>query len=154
MNNLGVVLFWSCVQISLVTTTATVAYLLLGKNVARMRGRVLQITFVLTLVLSALVVAWIHLKVNTVGQQAIHWPGLDKEIFITAYGKPYEAVWNFQPLATGTAILFTTFLVAILARASRAQVASAFGKGLVQVRLPALTATCRTRLRAGADSHL
>lgn len=93
------------------------------------------------LVLSALVVAWIHLKVNTVGQQAIHWPGLDKQIFITAYGKPYEAVWNFQPLATGSAILFTSFLVAILARASRAQVASAFGKGLVQVRLPALTTT-------------
>jgi beta-lactamase regulating signal transducer with metallopeptidase domain len=55
MNNLGVVLFWSCVQISLVTATAAVAYLLLGRNVARMRGQVLQITFVLTLVLSALV---------------------------------------------------------------------------------------------------
>ncbi len=55
MSNLGVMLFWSCVQISLLTGTATVACLVLGKGPARMRGRVLQITFVLTLVLSALV---------------------------------------------------------------------------------------------------
>ena len=45
-------------------------------------------------------------KVAAIGQQAIPWPGLNKAISITLYNnQPYGAVWAFQPLATGTAIL-------------------------------------------------
>src|SRR5271166_3710770 len=58
------------------------------------------------LIVSAVVIVWTDLKVFTIGQQAIPWPGLHNAISITLYsGKPYAAVWTFQPLATGTAIL-------------------------------------------------
>ena len=57
-------------------------------------------------VVSAVVIAWTHFKVFTIGQQTIAWPGLHNAVAITLYGsKPYAANWVFQPLATGTAIL-------------------------------------------------
>ena len=56
-------------------------------------------------------------KVATVGQLAIHWPGLDKAVSITLYhDKPYAAVWTFQPLGTGTAILLAALITALLVR--------------------------------------
>ena len=91
------------------------------------------------LVLTAVVIAWIHLKLPLIGQQAIAWPGLDKAVFITLYKQPYAAVWTFQPLATGTAILAATVVTAILVGASPAQFAKAARLSLKQVRLPALT---------------
>ena len=58
------------------------------------------------IVVSVVVIAWTHLKVSAIGQQAIPWPGLHNQIAITLYdNKPYAAVWAFQPLATGTAVL-------------------------------------------------
>jgi lactate permease len=51
------------------------------------------------------------------GQHQIPWPGLDKAVSITLYkDKPYAAVWAFQPLATGTAILVSAFITALLVR--------------------------------------
>jgi lactate permease len=68
-------------------------------------------------IISATVVAWTLFKVSAIGQQNIHWPGLDKAIAITLYGgKPYAAVWNFQPLATGTAILVAAVITAVTVR--------------------------------------
>src|SRR6185312_11670504 len=56
-------------------------------------------------------------KVASIGQQAIHWPALDKAISITLYhDRPYAAVWTFQPLATGTAILLAAVVTAAVAR--------------------------------------
>jgi L-lactate transport len=66
------------------------------------------------LLVSAVVIAWTFLKVPTVGQQLIHWPGLDNAIFLTLYNKPYTAVYSFQILGTGTAILFTVIITAIV----------------------------------------
>src|SRR6202021_162851 len=67
------------------------------------------------LILTAIVIVWTYMKVATVGQQAIHWPGLDKAVSITLYhDKPYAAVWNFQPLSTGTAILLAAIITALL----------------------------------------
>jgi len=69
------------------------------------------------LIVTAVVIVWTYMKVATVGQQAIHWPGLDKAVSITLYhDKPYAAVWNFQPLGTGTAILFAAVVTALLVR--------------------------------------
>jgi len=69
------------------------------------------------LIVTAIVIVWTYMKVATVGQQAIHWPGLDKAVSITLYhDKPYAAVWNFQPLGTGTAILLAAVLTALLVR--------------------------------------
>ena len=66
------------------------------------------------LIVSAVVIIWTHFSVAAIGQQLIHWPGLDKAISITLYNnKPYAAVWTFQPLATGTAILLAAFITAL-----------------------------------------
>jgi lactate permease len=73
------------------------------------------------LVVSAVVILWTRFKVAAIGQQAIGWPGLHNAISITLYhGKPYAALWNFQPLATGTAILAAAVLTAALVRLSPA----------------------------------
>jgi lactate permease len=67
------------------------------------------------LLLTAIVIAWTYLKIAAVGQMAVHWPGLDKAISITLYhDKPYAAVWSFQPLSTGTAILLSAVITALL----------------------------------------
>jgi lactate permease len=74
------------------------------------------------LIVTAVVIAWTYMKVATVGQQAVHWPGLDKAVSITLYhDKPYAAVWNFQPLGTGTAILLAAVITALLVRLSPAE---------------------------------
>jgi lactate permease len=50
--------------------------------------------------------------VNLLGEMKVAWPGLHNGVFITLYGKPYAAIWSFQPLATGTAILVAAMLTA------------------------------------------
>ncbi|HEY4043692.1 MAG TPA: L-lactate permease [Rhodopila sp.] len=67
------------------------------------------------IVVSVVVIAWTHFKVSANGQQSIQWPGLHNQIAITLYNdKPYAAVWAFQPLATGTAILLAAVVTAAL----------------------------------------
>ena len=60
--------------------------------------------------LSLVVILWTTFKVAAIGDMKIPWPGLDKQVFITLYNKPYAAVWDFQPLATGTAILVSAII--------------------------------------------
>jgi lactate permease len=93
------------------------------------------------IVLAATVVLWIHLHVNLVGQLTVHWPRLHEEVFITIYDKPYAAIWTFQPLGTGTAILFATVLTAFVVGLRADQVSVVLRASLVQIRLPALTTT-------------
>jgi lactate permease len=62
--------------------------------------------------LSLVVILWTTFKVASFGDTKIPWPGLDKQVFITLYDKPYAAVWDFQPLATGTAIFVSAVLTA------------------------------------------
>jgi lactate permease len=70
-------------------------------------------------VLSAIVIFWTSFKLFAIGQQNIPWPGLHRAISITLYNdKPYDAVWAFQPLATGTAILLAAIVTAALVRLS------------------------------------
>jgi lactate permease len=67
------------------------------------------------LIVTATVILWTFFKVAVIAQQKIPWPGLDKAVAITLYhDKPYEAVWTFQPLATGTAILIAALITALL----------------------------------------
>ena len=64
-------------------------------------------------VVSAVVIAWTHFKVFTISQKTIEWLGLHNQVLITLYkDRPYAAVWNFQPLGTGTAILLADLIVA------------------------------------------
>lgn len=74
------------------------------------------------LLVSAIVIVWSALRIANIGQMQIPWPGLHKAISITLYSdKPYAAVWVFQPLGTGTAILLAAILTALLVRLPAAQ---------------------------------
>ncbi|MGA2396860.1 MAG: L-lactate permease [Steroidobacteraceae bacterium] len=63
-------------------------------------------------IVSVVVIAWTHLKIATIAQQTVHWPGLHNQVFITLYKKAYAANWAFQPLGTGTAILVAAIITA------------------------------------------
>jgi lactate permease len=89
--------------------------------------------------LSAVVIVWTVLKINLIGQQKISWPGLDNQVFITLYGKPYAAVWTFQPLASGTAILLSAVLVAAVFGQGPGAVFKAAAQTWRQTRLAILT---------------
>jgi len=91
------------------------------------------------LVLSAVVIVWIHFGWPAIGEQRIPWPGLHRQVFITTYGRPYDAIWTFQPLATGTAILASTLLVTVLIRLPARLFARAVRDAVQQVWLPAVT---------------
>jgi lactate permease len=68
-------------------------------------------------IVCATVIVWTFLKIARFAQQSIHWPGLDNAVAITLYAdKPYAAVWLFQPLGTGTAILAAALATALAVR--------------------------------------
>ncbi len=92
------------------------------------------------LLVSALVILWTSLKVANFGQSAIPWPGLHNAIAITLYDdKPYAAIWSFQPLATGTAILMAAIMTAAIFRVSPAMFASCVVQTFRQAWLAVLT---------------
>ena len=92
------------------------------------------------LIVTAVVVLWTSFKVASIGQLAIPWPGLDKAISITLYGdKPYAAIWAFQPLATGTAILLASILTALIVRMSPSEFFGCIGQTIRQAWLAVLT---------------
>jgi lactate permease len=91
------------------------------------------------LVLSVTVIVWLHLKLPLIGQMQVQWPGLHNAVFITVYNKAYAAVWTFQPLASGTAILFACLITCPLVGLGPAQFGRAVLRATRQVRLPALT---------------
>jgi lactate permease len=74
------------------------------------------------IIVSVIVILWSSFKVPLTGQESIQWPGLHNAISITLYNnKAYAAVWVFQPLGTGTAILLSCILTAIIVRLSPAE---------------------------------
>jgi lactate permease len=89
---------------------------------------------------AVVVIAWTYLKVSSVGQQSIAWPGLHQRVSITLYGgQPYAAIWTFQPLATGTAILVAALVTAALVGIGPRQFALAIGLTWRQSRIAILT---------------
>jgi lactate permease len=91
------------------------------------------------LVVSAVVIVWTHFKVFAFGQHDVHWPGLDKQVFITLYGKAYPLVWSFQPLASGTAILVAALLTAAILGVGPAGILTCLRRTARQIWLAALT---------------
>ena len=91
------------------------------------------------IVVAATVIVWTTLKVSLVGQMKLPWPGLDKAVFITLYHQPYAAVWTFQPLATGTAILVAAIIVALLLGVGVKGWLGAVRSTWIQMRLALLT---------------
>lgn len=92
------------------------------------------------LIVSATVILWTALSVATKWQQQIPWPRLHRAIAITLYhGKPYDAEWSFQPLATGTAILAACVITSAVVRMSPAALLSCMLHTVRQVWLAVLT---------------
>ena len=91
-------------------------------------------------IVSATVILWTSFKVAARGQQNLPWPFLHKAIAITLYhDKPYAAVWAFQPLGTGTAILLACIITSLLVRLSPAAFLSCVRQTLQQIWLAVIT---------------
>jgi lactate permease len=92
------------------------------------------------IIVTVVVILWTTYKIALIGQAAIAWPGLDKAIAITLYhDKPYGAVWVFQPLATGTAILLSAVLTALAVGMTPSQFVACIGHTLRQSWIAILT---------------
>lgn len=91
------------------------------------------------ILLAAVVVLWSVLNVPVHGQLPIHVPRLHNQVLITLYQKPYAALYSFQPLATGTAVLVSVLLSALFLRALPSVVAESGRKTFRQLLIPGCT---------------
>ena len=92
------------------------------------------------LIVTVVVILWTTFGIAAIGQRAIPWPGLDKVISITLYNdKPYSAVWTFQPLATGTAILLSAIVTAAVVKLGVADFLRCVRKTIGQAWIAVLT---------------
>ena len=91
-------------------------------------------------VVCATVLLWGTLGVSRLGEAKLLWPGLHDAVSITLYrGAAYPAVWDFQPLGTGTAIFVAALLTALLFRQRPAQLAGALRRTWQQAQRAFLT---------------
>jgi lactate permease len=91
-------------------------------------------------VISGTVILWTYLKIARFGQMGVHWPWLDKLVAITLYNdKPYAAVWDFQPLGTGTAILVAAFITAVLVGLPLRETIRCVGRTVAQIWVAVVT---------------
>jgi lactate permease len=91
-------------------------------------------------IVSVVVIVWTELHIANIGQIAVPWPGLHNTISITLYdNKPYSAVWAFQPLGTGTAILISAIITAIAVRMSMPLFFESVGATVRQIWLAVVT---------------
>ncbi|WP_233870425.1 L-lactate permease [Paraburkholderia adhaesiva] len=68
------------------------------------------------ILVSIIVIVWVHANIASIGQANIKWPGLHNAVYMTLYNKSYAAVWTFQPLGTGTAILLAAVVTGLWTR--------------------------------------
>jgi len=104
-----------------------------NKNVSKVAG------WYPWLIVSAVVIAWTLLKIANFGMVKIAWPGLDKMVYITLYKTVYGAVWIFQPLGTGTAILFAAVITALVTRLPVKEFGAAICDTWAQTRIAIFT---------------
>ncbi len=88
--------------------------------------------------LSVVMVVWSYFKLFSKGQTVIAVPSLHNGIFISLYRRPYSALFTFQPLATGTAVLATTLLTSLWFRVRLRALIKSGASTLRQLRLPAV----------------
>ncbi len=91
------------------------------------------------ILLAGVMILWSALRLFQAGQRDIPIPHLHNAVFITLYRKPYPAVFQFQPLAAGTAALAATVLTGLVFRADMRTFFKAGINTLTQLRLPGLT---------------
>ncbi len=68
------------------------------------------------IIVSVVVIVWVNAEVAKIGDIKIPWPALHNTVYVSLYHKPYAAVWDFQPLGTGTAILLAAIVTAAWTR--------------------------------------
>ncbi|CAO3672047.1 unnamed protein product [Rhizopus stolonifer] len=66
------------------------------------------------IIIVIVVIIWTFVKVSLQGSIRVNWPHLHHEVWLTLYGRLYDAIWTFQPLSTGTAILVSCLLYSIV----------------------------------------
>ena len=89
--------------------------------------------------LSVVMVLWSYFKLFPIAQIAIPIPRLHNGVLISLYQKPYAAVFTFQPLAAGTAVLVTTLITALCFRVRPHEILDSGRTTLRQLRLSGLT---------------
>jgi L-lactate transport len=90
-------------------------------------------------VLAAVMIGWSALHILRRGEIPLAVPGLHNAVFITLYQKPYTAVYVFQPLAAGTAVVLAILITALIFGAGARTVLAAALDTLRQLRKPGLT---------------
>jgi lactate permease len=93
------------------------------------------------LFVAVVVTVWTIWKFAAFHQMNLPWKGLHNAVFITLYNRPYAAVFNFQPLATGTAILASAILTALAGRLGIDGFVRAIRTAARQICMPTLTVT-------------
>ncbi|MGF6657392.1 lactate permease [Paraburkholderia youngii] len=149
---------------SLVSLILTVAFLRVWKPVAdpkfainvdrinEVRGKISGVQgWYPWIIVSVVVIVWTVARIFTIGDVKVSWPGLDKAVFITLYNTPYGAIWDFQPLATGTAILVAALITAFVVRLSPAEFGKAISDTWVQTRIAILTVATIVGLRVSDE---
>jgi lactate permease len=91
------------------------------------------------LVVSVIVIIWVHANIAAIGDVKIKWPGLHNAVYMTLYKKQYAAIWDFQPLGTGTAILLAAIVTAVWTRLSVADFFRCVAGTWKQTRIAILT---------------
>ncbi len=89
--------------------------------------------------LATVLAVWSYFKIGQMGQIAIAIPRLHNAVLITLYQKPYAALYSFQPLGTGTAVLVAAALTAVCFRVRVGVFLTSGAKTFRQLRMPGLT---------------
>jgi lactate permease len=89
--------------------------------------------------LSVVMVFWSYFNLFQKGQVTLPVPSLHGGVLITLYQKPYAAIFSFQPLASGTAVLVATLVTALGLRARPGVLAESAVKTARQLWLPGST---------------
>ena len=89
--------------------------------------------------LSVVVILWSWFRLLPVAQSILPVPSLHNRVLITLYQKPYAALYTFQPLGPGTAVLAATILTALCLRIRSKVFFVSGAKTFRQLRIPAMT---------------
>jgi L-lactate transport len=89
--------------------------------------------------LSLIMIVWSYFGLFRKGQLNLTLHQLHNQILITLYQKPYSAIFGFQPLAGGTAVLVASVLTALCFRVSARDFATCGTRALRQLIVPGLT---------------
>ncbi|WP_028220833.1 L-lactate permease [Paraburkholderia oxyphila] len=91
------------------------------------------------IVLSVVVIVWVQAQIASHGEVKVQWPGRHNGVFVTLYHKPYAAVWDFQPLGNGTAILVAAIMTSLWARVGITDFFGCVAKTWRQTRIAIVT---------------